>query len=109
MSCEGGKTTSGHQLLRLRLSAHVENARTRRRAGAALRVQRLMHTHRIQGEKRRGKPWRTTKLDPGAQRPPDLVQRNFSASRPNELGSPTSPACAAGKASSSSPLSSTPS
>ena len=67
------------------------------------RVKRLMRAHAIQGAKRRGKPWRTTKPDPAAHRPPDLVQRNFSASRPNELGSPTSPACAAGKASSSSP------
>ena len=49
------------------------------------RVERLMRAHGIQGAKRRGKPWRTTKPDPGAQRRPDLVQRDFSASRPNEL------------------------
>jgi putative transposase len=35
--------------------------------------------------KRRGKPWRTTKPDPQAPRRPDLVQRDFTASRPNEL------------------------
>ena len=39
----------------------------------------------IQGAKRRGKPWRTTRPDPGAKRRPDLVQRDFSARRPDEL------------------------
>lgn len=49
------------------------------------RVQRLMATHGIQGAKRRGKPWRTTKADPAALRPPDLVERDFTAERPNAL------------------------
>jgi transposase InsO family protein len=49
------------------------------------RVQRLMRAHGIVGAKRRGKPWRTTRSDPQAARRPDLVQRNFSATRPNEL------------------------
>jgi len=49
------------------------------------RVRRLMRAHGIQGAKRRGKPWRTTTPDPSAVRPPDLVDRDFSASRPNEL------------------------
>jgi putative transposase len=49
------------------------------------RVQRLMRAHGIQGAKRRGKPWRTTVPDPEAHRRPDLVQRDFSASAPNEL------------------------
>jgi putative transposase len=49
------------------------------------RVQRLMKIHGIQGAKRRGKPWKTTRPDPQARRRPDLVQRHFSASRPNEL------------------------
>jgi putative transposase len=49
------------------------------------RVQRLMRGNAIQGAKRRGKPWRTTKPDPQARRRPDLVQRDFSASRPDEL------------------------
>jgi putative transposase len=49
------------------------------------RVQRLMAEHRIQGAKRRGKPWRTTKADPGVHRPPDLVERDFTAERPNAL------------------------
>jgi putative transposase len=48
-------------------------------------VQRLMRTHGIQGAKRRGKPWRTTKPDPNAQRRPDLVKRNFSVETPNRL------------------------
>jgi transposase InsO family protein len=44
-----------------------------------------MAEHRIQGAKRRGKPWRTTKADPGVHRPPDLVERDFTAERPNAL------------------------
>jgi putative transposase len=49
------------------------------------RVQRLMRDNGTRGAKRRGKPWRTTKPDPGAQRPRDLVKRNFTASAPNRL------------------------
>jgi putative transposase len=49
------------------------------------RVERLMRSKGIRGAKRRGKPWRTTISDPAALRPPDLVQRDFSAGRPNEL------------------------
>jgi transposase InsO family protein len=49
------------------------------------RVKRLMRQHAIQGAKRRGKPWRTTKADPAAHRPADLVEREFAASRPDEL------------------------
>jgi putative transposase len=49
------------------------------------RVKRLMRAHGIQGAKRRGKPWRTTRPDPRTQRRPDLVQRDFSASRPDQL------------------------
>ena len=49
------------------------------------RVQRLMKSNGIVGAKRRGKAWRTTRSDPQAGRRPDLVQRDFSASRPNEL------------------------
>jgi transposase InsO family protein len=40
------------------------------------RVERLMRQNSIQGAKRRGKPWRTTKAD--------RVQRDFTASRPDE-------------------------
>lgn len=49
------------------------------------RVERLMRTHGIQGAKRRGKPWRTTIANPAHARNPDLVQRDFSATRPDEL------------------------
>jgi hypothetical protein len=58
-----------------------------RRAGEQVprcRVQRLMKANAIVGAKRRGKPWRTTKPDLRARRP-DLVERDFSALRPNEL------------------------
>jgi putative transposase len=49
------------------------------------RVKRLMRTNGIQGAKRRGKPWRTTITDPAATRSPDLVNRDFSADRPDAL------------------------
>ncbi len=48
------------------------------------RVERLMRQNGIQGAKRRGKPWRTTKADPAALRSPDRVKRDFTASRPDE-------------------------
>ncbi len=48
-------------------------------------VQRLMAANGIRGAKRRGKPWRTTTPDSGAARRPDLVERDFTAERPNEL------------------------
>ena len=48
-------------------------------------VQRLMRRDGIQGAKRRGKPWRTTKPDPLAGRRPDLVERDFTATRPDSL------------------------
>jgi putative transposase len=49
------------------------------------RVERLMRANGIQGAKRRGEPWRTTTPDPQGKRRPDLVQRDFHASRPDEL------------------------
>jgi putative transposase len=49
------------------------------------RVKRLMREHGIQGAKRRGKPWRTTVPDPDAARRPDLVERDFTASGPDQL------------------------
>jgi putative transposase len=49
------------------------------------RVKRLMRGNGIQGAKRRGKPWRTTITDPAAARSPDLVGRDFTASRPDAL------------------------
>jgi putative transposase len=59
-----------------------------KRAGepaARCTVQRLMTAHGIQGAKRRGKPWRTTRPDPQAKRRADLVQRDFSAQGPDQL------------------------
>jgi transposase InsO family protein len=49
------------------------------------RVKRLMREHGIQGAKRRGKRWKTTTPDPRAGRRPDLVERDFTASRPDQL------------------------
>jgi putative transposase len=49
------------------------------------RVKRLMRSGGIQGAKRRGKPWRTTRPDPAARRRPDLVGRDFAASAPDRL------------------------
>jgi putative transposase len=49
------------------------------------RVERLMRSNGIQGAKRRGKPWRTTYPNADAYRPADLVERDFTASRPDEL------------------------
>jgi putative transposase len=58
------------------------------RAGETIgrgRVERLMRANGIQGAKRRGKPWRTTIPNVAHPRHPDLVQRDFAASRPDEL------------------------
>jgi len=49
------------------------------------RVKRLMRQAGIRGAKRRGRPWKTTTPDPHADRRPDLVERDFSASGPDEL------------------------
>ena len=48
-------------------------------------VERLMRSHGICGAKRRRKPWKTTRPDLTARRRPDLVNRDFSASAPNQL------------------------
>jgi putative transposase len=58
------------------------------RAGESIgrdRVARLMRQAGLTGAKRRGKPWRTTIADPGAQRPADLVKRDFTAPAPDRL------------------------
>ncbi len=58
-----------------------------RRAGEDVgrgRVERLMSTSGLCGAKRRGKPWRTTIQSPDGSRSPDLVERDFSADRPDE-------------------------
>ncbi len=49
------------------------------------RVERLMRANGIQGAKQREKPWRTTYPNAAAYRPADLVERDFAASRPDEL------------------------
>jgi putative transposase len=49
------------------------------------RVQRLMRQAGIQGAKRRGKPWRTTKPDLRGRWRPDLVERDFRVDGPNRL------------------------
>jgi putative transposase len=49
------------------------------------RVKRLMRADAIQGAKRRGRPWRTTRPDPEARRRPDLVQRDFSVDAADRL------------------------
>jgi putative transposase len=53
-------------------------------AVARCTVERLMGELGLEGV-RRGKPRRTTVADAGAPRPADLVERNFSATRPNQL------------------------
>ena len=52
--------------------------------GGRCRVERLMRANGLRGV-RRGKQVVTTKADPAAVRPPDLVKRDFRATRPNEL------------------------
>jgi putative transposase len=47
-------------------------------------VERLMRADGLRGA-RRGRGFVTTRPDSGAVRPPDLVRRDFSASRPNQL------------------------
>jgi putative transposase len=53
-------------------------------AVARCTVERLMRELGLEGV-RRGKARRTTTPDQGATRPADLVERNFSAARPNQL------------------------
>ena len=48
-------------------------------------VARLMRQAGIRGAKRRGKPWRTTIVDPKAHKRPDLVDRDFTATAPDRL------------------------
>jgi putative transposase len=47
-------------------------------------VERLMRGEGLQGCLR-GRVWRTTRADPAAVRPPDLVDRQFAAAAPNRL------------------------
>jgi HTH-like domain len=82
------RAVEDERLLGVIRALHAENyyARGSRRMWKALtragehvgrgRVERLMRTHGIQGAKRRGKQWRTTRPDAHAQHRPDLVQRD---------------------------------
>jgi len=59
-----------------------------RRAGHDIgrdQVARLMRTAGIEGVSRRRRKVRTTKSDPTAARPADLVERDFTATHPNDL------------------------
>lgn len=59
-----------------------------RRAGHEIgrdQVARLMKTAGIEGVSRRRRKVRTTKSDSSAPRPADLVERDFTATRPNDL------------------------
>jgi putative transposase len=59
-----------------------------RRAGHEIgrdQVARLMKAAGIEGVSRRRRKVRTTRSDPSAPRPADLVERNFTATRPNDL------------------------
>jgi transposase InsO family protein len=47
-------------------------------------LERLMRELGLEGV-RRGKPHKTTTPGAGAPRPADLVERDFSATRPNQL------------------------
>ena len=71
------------------------------------RVKRLMRAHGIQGAKRRGKPWRTTTPTRRRAGRPISSSATSPRQRPDGSGSPTSPTCAAGRASCSSASSST--
>jgi transposase InsO family protein len=53
-------------------------------AVACCTVERLMRRLGLEGV-RRGKAHKTTMADPAAARPADLVERDFSATRPNQL------------------------
>jgi putative transposase len=49
------------------------------------RVERLMAANGLVGAKRRGRAWKTTIADPDGCERPDLVNRDFTAIRPDEL------------------------
>jgi putative transposase len=63
---------------------HAQLAREGESAGRD-QVARVMRSASVVGAKRRGKPWKTTIADPQAQRPADLVKRDFTAPAPDRL------------------------
>lgn len=70
-------------------------------------TRRLMHRAGLRGV-RRGKPVFTTITDPTADRPADLVNRQFRTLHPTGSGSLTSPMCGPGRVSATPPSSSMP-
>lgn len=67
--------------------------------GAAVsrrQVERLMRSAGLQGA-RRGRSFITTRPDTSSPRPPDLVERDFTATAPNRLWWSTSPTCRHGR------------
>jgi putative transposase len=95
--CRSARAVEDERLLARIRKLHKDNYeaygsrrmwKTLQRAGeqvARCTVERLMSANGIQGAKRRGRPWRTTKPDPDATRRPDLVERDFTAEAPNRL------------------------
>ncbi len=91
------RATADDRLLQVIRQTHKDNFyaygyrkmwKTLLRAGETAprcQVQRLMREHGIAGAKRRGRSWRTTIPDPGAQPLPDLVNRDFTAIAPDRL------------------------
>ncbi len=63
---------------------HAQLVREGEHAGRD-QVARLMRSGGVQGAKRRGKQWKTTIVDPTAQKRPDLVKRDFTADAPDRL------------------------
>ncbi len=66
-----------HQLLR-------ENILVEGQPVARCTIERLMRNAGLPGVSRRRKV-RTTIADPAATRPPDVVERDFTATKPNQL------------------------
>ena len=56
-----------------------------RPVGACAPVERLMRADGLRGVRRGRRPFVTTRPDRPASRPPDLVKRDFTAARPNQL------------------------
>lgn len=69
-------------------------------------TRRLMHKAGLRGVQR-GKPAFTTVTNPADARPADLVNRQFTAPRRTDYGSPTSPTYGPGRASATPPSSPT--
>jgi putative transposase len=95
--CRSTRAVADEQLVATIRKVHIENfeAYGYRKMQLALRrhgvdvgrdrVKRLMRADGIRGAKRPGKRWKTTTPDPQAGRRLDLVERDFTASRPDAL------------------------